>query len=109
MRNQLRASYAAHDAFDLRTLICVTPDNPALGARFHQTRMATGHAKLYHPGRLGEAHLRRILRSYAGYYNEVRTHRSQDKDAPVSRAVQRTGIIDSRPIPGGLQHHYVRG
>jgi transposase InsO family protein len=56
----------------------------------------------------GEAHLRRILRCYAGYYNEVRTHRSLDKDAPVSRAVQRTGIIDSRPILGGLHHHYVR-
>src|SRR5271169_2896001 len=56
----------------------------------------------------GEAHLRRILRSYAGYYNEVRTHRSLDKDAPVSRAVQRAGIIDSRLILGGLHHHYVR-
>jgi hypothetical protein len=32
----------------------------------------------------GEAHLHRILRSYARYYNEVRTHRSLDKDAPVS-------------------------
>src|SRR5271169_1467905 len=57
---------------------------------------------------LGEAHLRRILRSYARYYNEVRTHRSLDKDAPVSRPVQRTGIISSRPILGGLHHHYVR-
>jgi transposase InsO family protein len=42
---------------------------------------------------LGETHLRRILRAYAGYYNDVRTHRSLDKDAPVSRSVQRTGII----------------
>ncbi len=42
---------------------------------------------------LSEAHLRRILRSYACYYNEIRTHRSLDKDAPVSRPVQRTGII----------------
>src|ERR1700681_4789181 len=30
----------------------------------------------------GEAHLRRILRSYAMYYNKIRTHRSLDKDAP---------------------------
>ena len=57
---------------------------------------------------LGEAHLRRILRAYAGYYNEVRTHRSLNKDAPVSRPVQRTGIIRSHPILGGLHHHYVR-
>src|SRR5512141_629356 len=42
---------------------------------------------------LGESHLRRILRAYARYYNDVRTHRSLDKDAPASRPVQRTGII----------------
>jgi len=57
---------------------------------------------------LGEAHLRRILRTYARYYNDIRTHRSLDKDAPVSRPVQRTGMISSRPILGGLHHHYVR-
>jgi hypothetical protein len=33
---------------------------------------------------LGEAHLRRVLKSYADYYNSVRTHRSLNKDAPVS-------------------------
>jgi hypothetical protein len=53
---------------------------------------------------LGEAHLHRILRSYAGYYNDIRTHWSLDKDAPVSRSVQRTGIIGSSPILGGLHH-----
>ena len=57
---------------------------------------------------LGEGHLRRILRSYASYYNNVRTHRSLDKNAPIWRPVQRTGIIASRPILGGLHHHYVR-
>jgi transposase InsO family protein len=56
---------------------------------------------------LGESHLRRILRAYARYYNEIRTHRSLDKDAPVSRPVQRTGIIGSHALLGGL-HHYVR-
>jgi transposase InsO family protein len=57
---------------------------------------------------LGEMHLRRILRSYARYYNDIRTHRSLNKDAPVSRPVQRTGIIVSYPILGGLHHHYAR-
>src|SRR5450755_3581515 len=57
---------------------------------------------------LGEAHLRRILRSYACYYNGIRTHRSLNKDAPVSRSVQRTGVISSRAILGGLHHHYGR-
>jgi transposase InsO family protein len=63
---------------------------------------------LYHIVVLGEAHLRRILRSYARYYNDIRTHRSLDKDAPVSRQVQWTGIISSHAVLGGLHHHYVR-
>jgi len=54
---------------------------------------------------LGEVHLRRILRSYAAYYNEVRTHRSLNKDAPISRAVQRSGAIRSQAILGGLHCH----
>ena len=33
---------------------------------------------------------------------------SLNKDAPVSRSVQRTGNIKSHPILGGLHHHYVR-
>jgi len=57
---------------------------------------------------LGEAHLRRILRAYAHYYNDVRTRRSLGKDAPVSRPVQRAGIIKSHAILGGLHHHYAR-
>jgi len=56
----------------------------------------------------GEAHLRRVLKSYAHYYNGLRTHRSLNKDAPVSRSVQRTGIISSRAVLGGLHHHYAR-
>jgi transposase InsO family protein len=57
---------------------------------------------------LSEAHLRRILQTYARYYNEIRTHRSLNKDAPVSRLVQRTGNVKSHPILGGLHHQYVR-
>jgi transposase InsO family protein len=57
---------------------------------------------------LGEPHLRRILQTYARYYNNIRTHRSLDKDAPVYRPVQRNGSINSHAILGGLHHHYVR-
>jgi hypothetical protein len=57
---------------------------------------------------LGEAHLRRILKSYSVYYNNIRTHRSLDKDAPVSRPAQRIGSIKSHAILGGLHHHYAR-
>jgi integrase-like protein len=57
---------------------------------------------------LGEEHLCRILKNYADYYNGVRTHRSLNKDAPVSRQVQRSGVINSRAILGGLHRQYVR-
>ena len=45
----------------------------------------------------GDAHLRRILAAYAGYYNELRTHLSLSKDTP-----------GRRPILGGLHHQYCR-
>ena len=57
---------------------------------------------------LGEEHLRQILKSYADYYNGVRTHRSLNKDAPVSRPVQRSGVISSHALLGGLHHRYAR-
>jgi hypothetical protein len=40
--------------------------------------------------------------------NSARTHLSLEKDAPVSRAVERAGQILYRPILGGLHHEYVR-
>jgi transposase InsO family protein len=57
---------------------------------------------------LGEAHLRRVLQAYARYYNNIRTHWSLAKDAPVSRPIQRTGSIRSHAVLGGLHNHYVR-
>ena len=57
---------------------------------------------------LGERHLRRILKSYATYYNSARTHRSLNMDAPVTRAVQQIGRIMSHAMVGGLHHQYVR-
>jgi transposase InsO family protein len=56
----------------------------------------------------GEAHLRRTLKCYANYYNNFRTHRSLNKDAPASRPVQRVGSIKSHAILGGLHHKYAR-
>ena len=55
----------------------------------------------------GEAHLRRVLRAYADYYNGIRTHLSLDKDAPLTGLIAREGRV--RPIPhlGGLHHSYV--
>ena len=56
----------------------------------------------------GEAHLRRILAAYTGYYNDLRTHLSLDKDSPAHRPIQRLGQLAARPILGGLHHQYCR-
>jgi transposase InsO family protein len=56
----------------------------------------------------GEDHLRKVLREYTRYYNEVRTHHALQKDAPVHRAIQPAGMINSRPMLGGLHHQYVQ-
>jgi hypothetical protein len=53
-------------------------------------------------------HLRRILKFYVRYHNETRTHLAWDKDAPVSRPVQRTGVVRSVAILGGLHQNYDR-
>ena len=58
---------------------------------------------------LSEQHLREVLKSYANnYYNTSRTHRSLNKDAPVSRPIQWIGRIVSHALVGGLHHQYVR-
>jgi hypothetical protein len=56
----------------------------------------------------GESNLRRILGSYAAYYNELRTHLSVGKDSPAGRSIQRFGRVTAIPILGGLHHHDVR-
>jgi len=55
-----------------------------------------------------ERHLRHLLLSYMKYHNEMRTHLSMEKDAPVPRAVERVGHINCRPVLGGLHHQYLR-
>lgn len=63
---------------------------------------------LDHVVAFGEQHLRRMLKSYATYYNEIRTHLSLTKDAPIPHPRQRIGRVVSLPILAGLHHHYVR-
>ena len=48
---------------------------------------------------LGERHLRHVLLSYMKYYNEIRTHLSLEKDAPVPRAIEdrRSHSLPSSP------------
>jgi hypothetical protein len=61
-----------------------------------------------HPVAARSPHLHRILKTYAVYYNRVRTHLSLDKDAPSSRCSHNVGRIVAMPILGGLHHQYVR-
>jgi transposase InsO family protein len=56
----------------------------------------------------GEQHLRHLLISYQNYYNELRTHLSLKKDAPIPRDVRTVGRVLPLPILGRLHHQYVR-
>src|SRR6266851_337511 len=47
-------------------------------------------------------------RSQTSLYNGVRTHRSLNKDAPIFRPIQRTGVITSHALLGGLHYQYSR-
>jgi transposase InsO family protein len=100
----------------------VTKRLAAMGIRDHpiapRSPWQNGHAErligsirrecLDHVVVFGEAHLRRILAAYTGYYNELRTHLSLDKDSPGRRPIQRFGQLVARPILGGLHHQYCR-
>jgi len=63
---------------------------------------------LHHVLIFGEWHLRRVLTLYSLYYNETRTHLGLGKDAPLGRAVERSGTIVTTPILSGLHHRYAR-
>ena len=96
----LRRDLTARDA------ICV-----ALPAHNHVERLigSIRRESLDHLVVFDEAQLRRVLKNYASYYNQVRTHLSLHKNAPDSRRPQKLGRIASIAILGGLHHQYVRG
>jgi hypothetical protein len=62
---------------------------------------------------LNEQHLRRLLRDYVNYYEQVRFHDSLEKCAPNGRALeQRPGTnatVMAIPQLGGLHHRYTWG
>jgi len=57
---------------------------------------------------LGEQHLRRLLRAYANYHNNARTHLALTNDVPATRAPELRGTIIAMPVLGGLHHRYAR-
>ena len=62
---------------------------------------------------LGGGHLLRVLREYAGYFNQHRPHqgmRQQVPDAPAGGTPQREwgGNVRAIPVLGGLHRAYQR-
>lgn len=59
---------------------------------------------------LNEAHLRRLVREYVGYYHVDRIHDALNKDTPDRRPVERRKTTRSRVVAmsrvGGLHHRY---
>jgi transposase InsO family protein len=94
----------------------VTRRLAAMGIRDHPTAPRSpwqnGHAErlissirrvcLDHIVVVGEAHLRRILAAYAGYYNELRMHLCLDKDSPGHRPVQVAKVEANSEHNGGV-------
>jgi hypothetical protein len=70
-------------------------------------RDARRKARLVNGQSVVEAAIAERQKFSALYYNEVRTHLALGKDAPLGRAVQRSGVIVAIPILSGLHHHYV--
>ena len=62
---------------------------------------------------LGEGHLRRVLREYAGYFNQHRPHQGRQQQVPDAPAggtplPDRSGRVGAIPVLGGLHHAYQR-
>lgn len=86
----------------------ITPRSPWQNGHVERVIGSIRRECLDHMIVFGEAHLQRILDSYAGYYNSVRTHLALDKNPPICRPVRYLGQIHVQPILGGLHHQYVR-
>jgi transposase InsO family protein len=115
--DQCHPAIALHRHDAVRNCLCALPSvrhrNRRQNAYVERLIGSIRRECLDHVVKFGEAHLRRVLAIYAGYYNNVRTHLALGKDAPVpdaplGRPVQVVGRIVPVPILGGLHHQYVR-
>jgi len=58
---------------------------------------------------LNEAHLRRVMGEYIGYYNEARPHQGIGQQTPIPyQRSKDAGIIQSRKVLGGIPNDYYR-
>jgi transposase InsO family protein len=86
----------------------ITPRSPWQNAYVERVIGTLRRECLDHMLIFGERHLRQVLKSYARYYNNARTHLGLCKDTPLPRSVQRSGAVISLPILSGLHHRYAR-
>lgn len=86
----------------------ITPHSPWQNGYVERVIGSIRRECLDHVIVLNAAHLRRVLRAYADYYNNDRTHLGLEKDAPNFRPIEVDGRIVSRPILGGLHRRYSR-
>jgi putative transposase len=91
----------------LEEVLCA-PASPWQRAYVERLIGSIRHDCLDHVIVLGEAHLRRILKSYLEYYHHSRTHLGLNKDTPKPRTVPEMGKIIELPEVGGLHHRYER-
>lgn len=58
---------------------------------------------------MNEAHLRRVLREYATYYNERRPHQGIEQRCPIPiDSSRRHGPVKRHDVLGGIIHDYYR-
>jgi len=58
---------------------------------------------------INEAHLRRVLKEFIDYYNSRRPHQGLNQQSPIHRTEPvTTGIVERRPILGGIINDYHR-
>ncbi len=92
------------------TEVVTAPASPWQNAYAERVIGTIGRDCLDHMIILGEQHLRRTVKRYANYYNNVRTHLSLEKNSPNGRLIHfpKQGSIRSREHCGGLHHEYFR-
>jgi putative transposase len=96
------------DAMGIQDLV-TTPGSPWQNAYVERLIGTIRRELLDNVVVLNEQHLRRLLKSFVTYYNEWRTHRSLDGDAPDVRAVRPTepAKVVEFPAVHGLHHYYL--
>ena len=103
---QRPALLVARSGWELRREISLTaPQSPWQNAYVERLIGSIRRECLDHVIVLNETGLQRILKSYLEYYEQTGTHRSLDKDVPISRPVQppEIGRIVEVPQVGGLR------